>query len=216
MTWADHLRGALIAIALVAHGIYALPLPKAVPRAEMTKDWRQRQLGRWQQQLRSLGIEAEPAELEDVVVTGSARLAWVHRTLKTPFKPVFQLTNTNQSWALFAGATTRPERLVVEIMREGEARWEPVERRLDPCCNWREDQLRYRRVRGVWDSLQKAPRPAYRGLVRWIGRRAFEDFPDAVSVRIYLEQSISTYPWRPHDPKRDTRHMWTFEQDELQ
>ncbi len=214
MGWRDHVRGVLIAIALLAHGIYALPFPGAVSEEEVRKDWRQRGLRQWRKRLSMVGVEVEHEALEDGFVKTTTTLHEIQDTLKTPFKPFFQLTNTNQAWALFAAATTRPERLVVEMRRRGEQAWIPLERKLDPCCSWREDQFRFRRLRGVWDGQKDHIRPGYRNLSKWAARQVFDEFEDAVEMRIYIERGYTRYPWGT--PKDDVviRHELRFRRNQ--
>jgi hypothetical protein len=131
-------------------------------------------------------------------------------------KPVFDVLGTNQAWALFASATTKPERLVIQIQREGSLEWHVVTRRLDPCCTWKEDALRYRRIRGVWDGQRDRMRAAYKGMTKWVAREAFEDFPDATRVRVHLEQRISTYPWEPDDLTVEINHDRVHRRESVQ
>lgn len=208
MAWTDHARGAALAVALLGHAIYAVPFTERITSADLENPGRQRSLQAWADTINGLGIAISDEELEQHVVDVTRFVNETHQTLKTPYKPVFQLTNTNQQWGLFASATTRPETIVVDVKRAGSDEWETLLRRLDPCCTWREDQFRYRRIRGLWDGLKKSPRPGFRYLVRWIGRRAFEDFDDVEHVRVYMDRGRSTYPWRPPKPERETRHMW--------
>ena len=74
---------------------------------------------------------------------------------------------------------------------------------MDPCCTWHESQLEYRRIRGVWDGQGKRPRPAYKGLTKWIAEQVFSEMPDAEQVRVRLIRQRSTYPWEEADPKRE-------------
>jgi hypothetical protein len=211
-----HLRGALIALALLAHGIYAIPLPPAISEEDLQDEWRQRDIAMWQSWLSSVGVSVTTDQLGEGLTRATALTARIDKTLKLPFKHAFQLTGSNQAWALFASATTKPERLVVEIKRQGSTEWEPVQRRLDPCCEWREDQFRYRRIRGIWDGNKERPKAAYRHLSKWIARQAFVDFPDAERVRLYLERRHSTYPWEPDDPKVEMRHQRQHTRDKLE
>jgi hypothetical protein len=196
-----HARAAVIAVALVAHGVYALPLPEAISSKEIRRPGAQADLAFWQGALGRVGVEVTTQQLGSYAIDASRRLAALHHALKAPFAPVFDLVGANQSWALFASATTRPERLVVEIQPAGSTEWTPLLRRLDPCCTWREAQLEYRRIRGVWDGQDPdADRPGYKGLAKWIARQAFAEHPEAERVRVSLEQAVSRYPWQDPDP----------------
>jgi hypothetical protein len=211
--WAQ-VRAVVIAIVLVGHGIYALPLPAPVTSKQLATTDAERDLAVWRHGLAVVGIEVEDDQLRRFAIQGSAGLSRLHKVLKAPFKPAFDLVGANQAWALFASATTRPERLVVEIQRGSSTTWEPILRRLDPCCTWRESALEYRRIRGVWDGQDDdEQRPGYKGLTRWIARRAFEDYPDAQRVRVRLEQAISRYPWEEPDPTLKSLHERVHRRD---
>lgn len=194
-----HLRAALLFLALLGNAVYALPLPAAVSAKDVKKEGHQRDITQWEGWLGSAGIAVTHAQLETFVVDSTAALGGLHKALKKPFKPLFDLVGANQAWALFASATTKPDRLVVEIERAPGSGWVPLERRLDPCCTWRDDQLRYRRVRGVWDGQQDSMRAGYKGLTKWLARQAFLEHPDALRMRVYLEQTVSYYPWEVPD-----------------
>lgn len=203
MTARDHLRAVAITVALVANAVYALPIPPAITATKIEEEGRQRDLLMWEELLARVGLTIEHDRLEELVVTTTTALADGHRLLKTPFRPVFDLLGADQSWALFASATTRPERLEVAVLRKGSEDWEILLRRLDPCCTWHEGQLEYRRIRGVWDGQNKRPRPAYKGLTKWIADRVFEEMPDAAQVRVRLIRYRSTYPWEEDDPSSE-------------
>lgn len=202
----SHVRAALLLFALLGNVIYALPLPTAVSRSEVKKEGRQSDIVQWERWLGAAGIAVTHAGLEDFVVDATGALGGIHKTLKKPFKPLFDLVGANQAWALFASATVKPDRLVIQIEREPGTGWVTIERRLDPCCTWRDDQLRYRRIRGVWDGQPDAMRPGYKGLTKWLARAAFLDHPDARRMRVVLEQTVSTYPWEPPDDTVVFRH----------
>lgn len=207
MTWRDHLRAGIILVALIAHGIYALPLPRKVTDRTLKEDWRQRDIRMWRTWLSNLGLEVEHEQIEEGLMTFTDLTSTVHKTLKTPFEPLFELTGSNQAWALFAAATTQPERLVVEIREDPRTGWRPILRRLDPCCTWMEPTIRYRRIRGIWDGQKKRPRGTYRKLTSWLAAHAFEDFPEATEVRVFLEQGRSVFPWEEPDPTLVQRHV---------
>jgi hypothetical protein len=193
----SHLRAALIGLALLGHGVYALPLPRKITAEELAKPDHQRDLDLWTGWVTALGLPLERADLARITIEGSTALGTLHDTLKKPWAPLFGLVGVNQAWALFASATTHPDRLVVAIQADGSTEWTPILRRLDPCCGWHEAELEYRRIRGVWDGQNDKMRPGYKGLTKWIARRAFDEHPEAARVRVYLERGESVYPWEP-------------------
>lgn len=206
MTWRDHLRAALIALALVAHGIYALPLPRRVTETGLKEEWRQRDIAMWQRWLDGAGFAVTHEQIEAGLMWVTDLSATTHQTLKAPFQPLFRLTSSNQAWALFAGASTKPERIVVEVRDEGSKEWRPILRRLDPCCTWKDPVFRYRRIRGVWDGQKKRTRKPYQNLTLWTAARVFEEMPEVVEVKVFLEEGRSVYPWQPPDNRLTIRH----------
>lgn len=200
MTARDHARAVAITLALVANAVYALPIPPAVTATKMEEEGRQRDLQAWEETLHAVGVPVDHDQLERLVVSTTTAFDDAHRTMKAPFKPLFDLLGADQSWALFASATTRPDRLEVSVQRKGSDEWETLLRRLDPCCTWHESQLEYRRIRGVWDGQGKKARPAYKGLTKWIASQVFAEMPDAAKVRVRLVRGHSTYPWEEDDP----------------
>jgi hypothetical protein len=203
VNWAQ-IRAVLIAVALLAHGIYALPIPEPVSNTDVKNEVRQRDIAVWREWMASVGLEVSLEQFERTLIDTTQALSKLHRTLKKPFKPAFDLVGANQAWALFASASTSPDRLVIEIDR-GEG-WEPILRRLDPCCPWREPQLQYRRLRGVWDGQTKSMRAGYKGLTKWLAHKVFEEYPDAQRMRVYLERGVSVYPWQEPDPTLKIMH----------
>lgn len=136
------------------------------------------------------------------------RWAWSQDNLvglvRVPFEPVADFLNVNQRWTLFAAVTRAPRRLVVEVRRDGE--WEVLYRRLDPEHTWHDAQLRYRRVRGVWDSADiEDPKGTYKRMAKWIALTAFTEHADVDRVRVILERSHLMPPWEPLDAEV-TRH----------
>lgn len=213
LPWA-HLRAAAIGLVLLGNAIYALPLPVALSKAQMREEGRQQDVTTWKTVLGAVGVQVERETIEEWILWYARSGNDLHNTLKAPFKPLFGLLGANQAWALFASATTRPERLVVEIQTEPGGPWVPVLRRLDPCCTWRDDQVRYRRIRGVWDGQKDRPRTPYKNLQRWLADRALEDFPEARRVKVGLERTWSVYPWEDPDPRVERRHERIVERGE--
>ena len=212
----SHVRAALIGLALLGHGIYALPLPRKITDEDMKKPDHQRDLDLWTGWMEQLRVPLDREDLARITVEGSTALAKLHDTLKKPWAPLFGLVGVNQAWALFASATTHPDRLVVSIQEEGSTEWRPILRRLDPCCTWHEGQLEYRRIRGVWDGQNDKMRPGYKGLTKWIARRAFDQYPEAKRVRVHLERGVSVYPWEELDPSTTVELERVHRRDQIE
>ena len=196
------LRAVMVTVFLVAHGIYALPLPKKISLEDIRKQEGQENVDRWLGWLGSAGLRFEKPWFEERVATISTAIGAGHDLLKFPFKPWMQITSTGQAWALFAVPDRWPVRLEIEIQREGSKAWELAYRRLDPEHDELAEVLRYRRIRGIYDGQIAKPRAAYKNLTRWIARDIFERHPDITQVRV---QGVKTHTTLPNEPVDDTR-----------
>jgi len=186
-----HLRAVAITLYVMVNLLYAVPFPKKV----VVKDghWRKTEVDQWHHYLTAAGVEVDRGWLEE-----KGKLIWgaghaVGDTLKTPFKPARRLFSVNQQWGLFASVAKRPERLVVEIRVDGE--WRPVFRKLDPNFSWRDAQIKYRRVRGVWDNVPDKAGLNYKQFSMWLADYAFDDFPEAEALKVYREEFQPRLPW---------------------
>jgi hypothetical protein len=203
--WVPHVRAALIALALLANVVRAIPFAVPLTQAELKEEWRQHDIDMWRGWLANAGIDVSHERIEEWLLKWTKISGTVRVAVRAPFDPLFDTLAVDQAWALFASASTKPDRLVVEARRGG--LWTPIYRRLDPCCTWHDDQLRYRRIRGIWDGQKTTARPAYRTLTAWIADEAFREIPDAEAVRVQLERSHTVYPWEEPDPKLEYRHQ---------
>jgi hypothetical protein len=197
-----HLRAALILVALLANAVYALPVAKM--KAEDLEDptFRAGDIGLW---YRWVGA---PLGVEEERFGGWIRgYLWAQRNLvlglRWPVKPLFGALHISQQWGLFAVVTEAPDRLVIEVRRDGE--WETLYRRLDGELDWHDPQLKYRRVRGVWDGVKEEPKGTYKRLTKWLARVIFEEQPDVDRVRVLLEKEHKQLPWVEPDPQRRRR-----------
>jgi hypothetical protein len=187
-----NLRAVLIVVALLANATYALPVSKMKAEEVDDPEFRANDVELWYRWLGApLGVtrEAFGARIR--------RLIWAQHelvlTLRAPFGPVFETLHISQQWGLFAVVTEAPDRLVIEVRREGE--WETLYRRLDGQHDWHDSQLKYRRIRGVWDGVKEEPKGTYKRLTTWVARVIFAEQPDVDRVRVVLEKEPQTLPW---------------------
>ncbi len=212
-SWRTHLRALLITVALVAHGVHALPLPRPLKASDLEKEWRQDDITMWRGWLEAVGVDVSQEQVGTFLLDWTGFWGDLHDGLRAPFKSVFKITATNQRWALFAAATEKPERIVVKYQDEA-GQWHVLLRRLDPPYGWREPQIRQRRVRGIWDGVKDKPSVAYKNLTLWLARLVFVEFEDARAVKVVLERQFATYPWEDPDPRLELRVAREHRRDE--
>ncbi|MEZ4237700.1 MAG: hypothetical protein R3F59_16440 [Myxococcota bacterium] len=196
------LRAALILGLLIANAIYALPVAKIKDEERNDPAFRQAEIDVWYGWFGpTLGISRE--KLGDWV----RAYLWAQRqtvlTLRAPVRPIFDAFHVSQQWGLFAVVTEAPDRLIIEVRRNGE--WETLYRRLDGDRDWHDATLKYRRVRGVWDGVRKEPKGTYKRLTQWIARVIFDEQPDVDRVRVLLEKEHKQLPWVEPDPQLERR-----------
>lgn len=195
------IRAIVILVVVIANVIMAIPRMKVKDEDLADPEWRKEDVDNWYRWTGGLGME--PEAFRGMVL--SLWWGWSEAVgaLRAPLKPVFDLTHTNQQWGLFAVVTEAPDRFVVEVRRDGE--WETLYRRLDPEHDWRDDVLKYRRVRGVWDGVADEPKGTYKRLTKWIAREIFVEQPDVDRVRVVLEKEDLALPWDEVDPEKTRR-----------
>jgi hypothetical protein len=210
----EHVRAALIALAILVHGVAASPLPKSAKRASFEQDIAKEELNRWVGILGAVGVDATPKELSDLVYQTSVALVDVRSTLLGPFRGWFRLTGTGQGWGLFTYPDSYPHQLTVAV-RGVEQVWRPIYVALDPEYTWRRDVFVYRRVRGVYDGNTLRAGASYENFVRWTAREAFADFPEALQVRVGFYRFHTVRPDEPRDPERVEKHMRIIDRNAL-
>ncbi|MEQ1504729.1 MAG: hypothetical protein ABMB14_21000 [Myxococcota bacterium] len=186
----------LITIVLVANAVHALPLAKMSEEDLADPEFRSADFQLW------YGIFGRLLPYDEVKFAEICRRAmWAGREtvvmLRWPFKPVFEPLHITQQWGLFAVVTEEPDRLVIEVRRNKE--WETLYRRLDGSHDWHDPQLKYRRIRGVWDGVKDEPKGTYKRLTDWVSRVVFAEQPDVDRVRVVLEKEPKTLPWVEND-----------------
>jgi hypothetical protein len=188
----------LITIVLIGHAIWFVPYLKMAREDRTDPEYRREDIDNWH------GLVGGPTGLDADAFAAVVREGlWAYKktldALRAPFRPFFRVTDTSQQWGLFAIVTQRPDHLVIEVRRAGD--WEILYRRLDPDHDWRDAMLKYRRVRGVWDSVEgDEPKGTYKRFSVWVAKEIFREQPDVDRVRVVLERRRVTWPWQAVDP----------------
>ena len=198
MAWRQ-VRGLLLLVVIVANLTHAIPYPRISEEDLADPEWRKADFEQWERWLSRVGLSLEPGWLKQL----GFDVKQVVLTLRAPFSPYFDLTQTNQQWGLFAVVTEAPDALIVEVRRDGE--WEELYRRLHPEHDWHDRQLKFRRLRGVWDGVKDEPKGTYKRFSVWLARTVFEEQPDVDRVRVLLEKRTLTLPWEEPDERVERR-----------
>jgi len=198
-------RALLVGAVIAVEWLDALPLPTLRP-SHLKQPIAQAELARWTQLLNDLGVSVSEEELaERGLAVGEASIAF-QKTAMAPFRPLKRLTQTGQSWGLFAYPDPFAGRLIVEAEVDGE--WQPRFRAPERGASLLSRQMRYRRVRGVYDDLgdRHKPRGAYNRLVDWIAGGIFEAEPAVSRVQVRLDLVTVKLPGEGDEPPEKRRH----------
>jgi len=175
-------RAALLLAVVFFNTVEALPLPRSAKRENYDKPSAQDEIARWQRGLAGLGIHRSQAQLTEAAFAlaelGVRARAW----LTAPARPLFELTQTGQNWALFTHPDRWPARLVIEVQQGDE--WSRVYASLDPEHEFRADALVYRRVRAVYDGQSEKAGRTWNRFASWAAAEVFAAYPEVHTVRV--------------------------------
>ena len=189
------LRGALIGIVVLVYGFTAAPLPRHVSRSLFKNPVAREELSRWSEVAAGAGVEVTPRELAELAYDVGRAVARFRTAVVDPFRPWYRYTGTGQGWGLFAYPDSHPFRLVIE----GRATGGPWRALFLP---WGESegvwgaQLRYRRLRAVYDTLahRKDPGEMMERFADAAAAAAFARDPSLETVRVRFERLHSPRP----------------------
>jgi hypothetical protein len=171
-------RAALIALHLIVMALFALPNPSA----SRGSDWRtiqvQRLIHHW-----SGRLNVAPDELAHGARAALHSYVLIYPRIVEPLDPYRRWVGVSQGWHLFATAPDHPYDVRVAI-DTGDG-FHTIRTTVHSKHNWRETQLRHHRVRRIERQLWRTNVvPEWYGWTNWCAVKAFEDFPEATSVRI--------------------------------
>lgn len=203
--WA-YLRAGLIALVLLAQWADAMPLPELKKR-DLDNPIAQDELKRWQGVLASVGVELTTEELAEGGLEVGAAMRKGRRAVLAPWAPFRRITGTGQGWGLFAYPDPYAGRLVV-AERVQDAGWETFYTAPQTEGGLLTQQLRYRRIRGIWDDAgdRVRPREVYDRFATWIARRRFEERADIELVEVRLDLHRVRRPGMGEEPLDKRRH----------
>ncbi len=193
------LRALAIGAVLCLQALDALPWGRGLSRQTLQSPRGQEELGRWVQTLSGIGLEATAESLGDGLLAASGA---VDRLRKLPRKvagPAYRLTGIGQGWAYFAYPNTRPHRL--EIDGRVADTWTLRYRGLDADHDWLAPQLRYRRLRGLYNTQHNRQPATWEAFGVWLGERLHDADPAVDAVRVRLVRTRTTRPDQTPDPR---------------
>lgn len=196
------LRALAITVLLVISGVQNIP-NTAVAEGDLNNPVAKTELKRWQELLASVGVERTVPQLKEDALGWGNGINEAKKSFMKPFRPVYRVTGTGQAWGLFTYPNTHPHQLIIEVREGGE--WRPVFRAMESEYAWKDETFRFRRVRGVYDDNAWKQRQSYKNFVNWAARMAWEDFPDADAIKVYMIRRNAREPGRPHDPTPEFR-----------
>lgn len=193
------IRAFLLLFVIALNALSATPAPTRLGASHLGRPDASEELDAWVSVLAAVGFEVPRDRLADatVVVVNT----WVDAravAIGQPTRVLRRWLGIRQNWALFARPDTWPSALVVEVDGPG-GDWVPVYRSLDPDHALLAPQLRYRRIRGIYDVGDR-PGAGYHNLTRWLAGEVFDARPEARRVRVRLVRSHTTRPGQPTDP----------------
>jgi hypothetical protein len=201
-------RALLIAYFVLFNVLGALPSAGSPSPERLERPRERAELLRWSRLFDAVGLELEPERLKQLYLVFAARVEQARAGLVWPIAWWMDLTQSHQSWRLFAMPHDRPSALEIVVSREGQD--ELLYRSGDEGHGWGMDVLEYRRVRAAYKPSQLGPPATYDGFARRISERIFEEQPDVDRVSVSLVRRHTTLPGTTPDPERERTSVITF------
>jgi hypothetical protein len=201
-------RAALIAYFLLFNVLGALPSAGSPSPERLERPREQAELRRWSRLFEAIGIELSPERLKQLYLPFAEGVERARAALVWPIAWWMDLTQSHQSWRLFAMPHDRPSALEIRVIRDG--REELLFESGDDEHRWGAGVLEYRRVRAAYKPSQLGPPAAYEGFAQRISERIFGEQPDVQRVSVSLVRRHTTLPGKPPDPELEQTSVITF------
>ncbi|MFT4978084.1 MAG: hypothetical protein ACI8S6_003992 [Myxococcota bacterium] len=200
------LRASLLAVVIGAEWLDALPLPTLRP-GHLNQPIAQAELSRWTEALNGLGVSVTKDELTAAGLEVGAAAVDFQKASMAPLRPLKKLTQTGQSWGLFAYPDPFAGRLIVEVWIDGE--WQSRFRAPGADRSLLSRRLRYRRVRGIYDDLGDRPKPrgGYSRFADWVALTIMADDPRVEKVQVRLDLVTVRLPDEGPEQPEERRHV---------
>lgn len=175
-------RAALLTLVVLHAVIYGLQIP-VLDEERLERDF-------WQplvQRVQSLTDDTE-AESRARIARSSAQLKSLQAQVTWPLAWVYHGLRAGQTWNMFEGAEKQNFALHVEMRREGSDEFEVLYTVHDPNARFEAERIEYRRVHGAYIAFNHGTPGPYYPFCRWVAKRVFYTYPDAVEVRVRMKR----------------------------
>ncbi|MET0412771.1 MAG: hypothetical protein ABW217_15815 [Polyangiaceae bacterium] len=204
----SRVRAALIAYFVLFNVLGALPSAGSPSPERLERPRERAELSRWSRLFDAVGLELEPERLKELYLVFAARVEQARAGLVSPIAWWMELTQSHQSWRLFAMPHDHPSALEIIVSRKGED--ELLYRSGDDEHGWGTGVLEYRRVRAAYKPSQLGPPGTYDGFAQRISERIFDEQPDVERVSVSLVRRHVTLPGKTPDAERERTSVITF------
>lgn len=201
-------RAALIAYFVLFNVLGALPSAGSPSPERLERPRERAELARWSRLFDAVGLELEPERLKQLYLQLASVVEEARAALVSPIAWWMELTQSHQSWRLFAMPHDRPSALEIVVGRKGQEAL--LYRSGDDDHAWGAGALEFRRVRAAYKPSQLGPPGTYDGFAQRISERIFEEQPDVERVSVSLVRRHVSLPGEPLDPERERTFVITF------
>jgi len=143
------------------------------------------QFSHWASTLQKFGVNVSGATLKQWLWGFTRRYVRAHSQLLRPVRWLPEQLGFGQSWRMFSNPQTTPSRLWVEL-DEGSG-FEPIYVSRSTQHTWRQGFFEHHRIRKLLGRIGRGGRDgAYNSLAGWVAKRAFDEHPQAQTVRLRI------------------------------
>ena len=189
----------------------AYPTPGDITEEKLREGTAKKELGRWVKRVRDVGIDTDAERLGRWYAGFAQGINGARDFVMAPITPFMEFTGTQQGWRLFALPNERPH--VLRIVGERKGKRRVLYETWNPSRQYLAGTLEFRRVRALYNPSSVGPPNTYDAFCRRLSELVFQEKPELDSLTVLLEQSHTTLPGEPRDPKREERFVQTFPND---
>jgi hypothetical protein len=176
------IRAAVIGYFVLFNVLAALPTPGEASPERLARPFERAELLRWTGLFRAIGIDTDPVRLASGYLAFSRAVERTRAIALTPIEDWMALTQTRQSWSLFA--TPDREINALRITAHSGTGDEILYESGDPARRWNGALLEYRRIRAGYAPSRQGPPPTYFALAERLSQVVFASMPHVQRVTV--------------------------------